>query len=180
MSRVGKLPISIPDGIDVKVDSQNNVTVKGAKGDLTTRIPKQIKVVIKDGTVKVERASETKLSRSMHGLARSLIWNIIQGVKEGYEKKLQVVGVGFRAELKGKSLLLNIGYSHPILFTPPDGIDIGVDVKANEITVSGIDKQLVGVVAAKIRDFRKPEPYKGKGIRYIDEAVRRKAGKTAA
>ncbi len=180
MSRVGKLPISIPDGVEVKIDSDNRVTAKGSKGELTVQIPPQIKVSIKDGVIKAERDSEAALSRSMHGLSRSLIWNIVQGVAEGYQKKLQVVGVGFRSELRGKSLLLNIGYSHSILFTPPDGIEIGVDSKANEITVSGIDKQLVGVVAAKIRAFKKPEPYKGKGIRYIDETVRRKAGKTAA
>ncbi len=180
MSRVGKLPISIPDGVEITVDSDNRVTAKGPKGELTAQIPPQIKVSIKDGVVTAERDSEAKLSRSMHGLSRSLIWNIVQGITEGYQKKLQVVGVGFRSELRGKSLLLNIGYSHPILFTPPDGIEIGVDSKANEITVSGIDKQLVGVVAAKIRAFKKPEPYKGKGIRYIDETVRRKAGKTAA
>lgn len=178
MSRVGKSPVSIPEGVDIKVE-KNIVRAKGPKGELYAKIHPTIKIRKEDNTITVERPSENKLHKSLHGLSRSLIANIINGVTKGYEKRLKVIGVGYRADMKGNKLLLNIGYAHQILFEPPEEIDVSVD-KDNVITVKGINKELVGQVAAKIRSFKKPEPYKGKGIRYVDEYVRRKAGKTAA
>lgn len=175
MSRIGNRPISIPDGVEVKKEDQK-VIVKGTKGTLEQSLPSFIKLEIKDNEIKVlvENPND-KEERSCWGTIAALIRNMIKGVKEGFEKKLELVGVGYRAELKGESLVLNLGFSHPINFKIPEGIE--VKVEKNTIIIQGIDKQLVGEVAAKIRKFRKPEPYKGKGIKYSDEIIRRKAGK---
>ncbi|MBD3376546.1 50S ribosomal protein L6 [candidate division KSB1 bacterium] len=178
MSRVGKAPVDIPDGVQVTIEN-NRVTAKGPKGELQVDIRPEIILKKEDASIKVEIPADTKQNRALHGLSRTLVYNVVQGVSEGFEKKLQIEGVGFRAEMKGKKILLNIGYSHPILVVPPEGVTISVE-KDTLITVSGIDKELVGQLAAKIRACRKPEPYKGKGIRYIDEVVKRKAGKAAA
>lgn len=177
MSRVGKSPISLPDGVDFK-NKNGTVSVKGPKGELSVAVNPSIKVKVEDAEVKLTRSSDSKNHRSLHGLYRSLIANMVVGVTDGFQKKLEIRGVGYKAEIRGKSLNLQLGYSHPIVFTPPDHISI-VCESPNSITVSGSDKELVGQVAAKIRSFRKPEPYKGKGIRYLGEYVREKAGKTA-
>lgn len=178
MSRVGKKPIPITSGVKVSRTNQE-VVVKGPKGELTARVHDDIGFEIKDNQIFITRTSDSKEVRSLHGLWRALMQNMVTGVTEGYQKKLELVGVGYKAEMKGKKLQLSLGYSHPILFTPPDAIKIETPTPTN-ITVSGIDKQLVGLVAAKIRSFRPPEPYKGKGIKYEGETIRRKAGKAAA
>ncbi len=178
MSRIGKLPIAIPDGVQVSVDDRT-VRVKGPKGELSHRIPAQISAVLEDGRLLVGRQNESRHSRALHGLNRSLIANMVEGVVKGFDRTLEIVGVGYRAELKGRNLTLSLGYSHPVIFQAPPDVDLEV-AGGNRITVRGIDKQLVGQVAAVIRSFKKPEPYKGKGIRYEDEQVRRKAGKTGA
>ncbi|MGI6151905.1 MAG: 50S ribosomal protein L6 [Christensenellales bacterium] len=177
MSRIGKLPVSVPAGVTITVANDNTVTVKGPKGQLSTNIDRSMKVEIEDGVLRVLRPDDNKESRSLHGLSRSLIHNMVVGVTEGYAKKLEIVGVGFRAQKNGQNLVLNVGYSHPVEFAPPSGITFDVP-SPNKITVSGIDKQLVGQVAADIRNARRPEPYKGKGIKYENEVVRRKEGKT--
>ena len=177
MSRVGKLPVQLPDGVNFKQDHRD-VTIKGPKGELSLRVNPGIELKLDDGAVQVSRPSDAKHHRSQHGLYRSLIQNMVQGVTEGFEKKLEIRGVGYKAEMKGKSLTLQLGYSHPIVFNPPQSIDIACE-SPTSISVKGIDKELVGQVAAKIRSFRKPEPYKGKGVRYLGEYVREKAGKTA-
>jgi large subunit ribosomal protein L6 len=177
MSRLGKLPIELPDGTEASV-KDGAITVKGKKGELSQGLHKLVKVEIKDKLVMVNvDKPEQKQERSLWGLYRSLINNMVVGVNEGFEKKLEVNGVGYRANLSGKKLTLNVGYSHPVEFTLPEGIDGQVEGKI--ITISGMDKQLVGEIAAQIRKTRKPEPYKGKGIKYIDEIVRRKEGKAA-
>ncbi|CUU01179.1 LSU ribosomal protein L6P [Candidatus Thermokryptus mobilis] len=177
MSRVGRKPIPIPKG--VKVEKSNGVIkVSGPKGELTAQVHPRIEVEISSDQILVKRKSDTRIDKALHGLWRSLINNMIVGVTEGYTKKLEIVGIGYRAELKGKALVLYLGYSHPIIFIPPDGVKVEVPQPTN-IVVSGIDKQLVGQVAAKIRSFRPPEPYKGKGIRYEGEVIRMKAGKSA-
>ena len=178
MSRVGKQPITIPDAVTLDI-KDSVVTAKGPKGELSVAISPELKMSIEDGTLTVERPTEEKRHRELHGLYRSLINNIVVGVTTGYEKRLEIVGVGYRAEMKGKNLLLAVGFSHEILFRPLDDIQISTEGN-NTIVIKGIDKQQVGQVAAKIRSFRPPEPYKGKGIRYVGEQVRRKAGKTAA
>ena len=178
MSRIGKLPIAIPDGVQVSIDDRT-VSVKGPKGELSHRIPAQINAVLEDGHLLVARRNESRQSRALHGLNRSLIANMVEGVVNGFDRTLEIVGVGYRAELKGRNLTLSLGYSHPVIFQAPPDVDLEVD-GGNRITVRGIDKQLVGQVAAVIRSFKKPEPYKGKGIRYDNEQVRRKAGKTGA
>jgi large subunit ribosomal protein L6 len=178
MSRVGKKPVSIPDKTKVTVTG-HHVKVEGPKGTLERDIHPEMSAQVDNGEVVVTRPSDQKRHRALHGLTRSLIGNMVEGCTEGFRKELKIVGVGYRAETKDKALVLYIGYSHPIAFIPPDGVDIVVEPKENKITVSGIDKELVGLAAAKIRSFRKPEPYKGKGIRYADEHVRTKAGKTA-
>jgi len=178
LSRVGKKPIHVPSGIDIKIDN-NVVTVSKGNLSLHQEINPVIQVEYKDQNIQVSRPTNNKFHRSLHGLYRTLIANMVTGLTEGFSKKLEIVGVGYRAELKGKNLVLHLGYSHPILFKPPDEIEITVENPTNFI-VKGIDKQLVGQVAAKVRSFRPPEPYKGKGIRYAGEYVRRKAGKTAA
>ena len=181
MSRIGKLPIELPTGVSVDVNS-NVVTVKGPKGELHQTIDPDISVSVEDGTLEVQRPTEQKRHRAMHGLYRSLLANMVQGVSEGYSRSLELIGVGYRAEMKGDVLELALGFSHPIYFVAPPGIDMTVAAARGQntkITVAGADKQMVGQVSAKIRGLRPPEPYKGKGVRYTDEFVRRKAGKTA-
>lgn len=182
MSRIGIQPIPVKEGVEFSIDADNIVTVKGQKGSDTLRVHPGITIEQKDGEILVSRSSDAKNDRSLHGLYRSLIDNMITGVTEGYKKELEVIGVGYRATFNGGVLELNLGFSHPIYFVPPDGIEIEVDTKRKKnpvIIVSGINKELVGQVSAKIRSLRPPEPYKGKGIRYMDEWVRRKAGKSA-
>jgi large subunit ribosomal protein L6 len=178
VSRIGKKPIPIPAGVKVqKADQQ--FTISGPKGELSATVHPSVSVTVKDSTITLTRPSDEKEHRALHGLWRALLQNMVTGVTIGYARKLELVGVGYRAELKGKKLQLNLGYSHPILFAPPEGIKIETPSQTN-ITISGIDKQLVGQVAAKIRSFRLPEPYKGKGVKYEGEFIRRKAGKAAA
>lgn len=179
MSRIGKLPVTIPAGVEVKVDDNNIVTVKGPKGELQEQISKLIKVEINGAELNVARENDEKEARSAHGLSRTLINNMVVGVTDGYERKLQLVGVGYKAEKKGKVLVLNLGYSHPIEMEDPAGITTDVS-SPTEISVKGSNKAIVGNYAANIRKWRKPEPYKGKGIRYEGEVVRRKEGKTGA
>lgn len=178
MSRVGKAPISVPDGVSINFKN-NLVTAKGPKGELSVQLHPDMKLTLKDGVLTVDRPTDGKEHRSLHGLSRTLVANIVQGVKTGFEKRLEIVGVGYRAEMKDNKLLLSLGFSHQILFIPSEGIKVTTEGN-NVINISGIDKVLVGQTAAKIRSFRPPEPYKGKGIRYSDEIVRKKAGKTAA
>ena len=177
MSRIGKKIIDIPKGVTVTFEG-GIVKVKGPKGELQRAIHPNIKVEMKDNQIEVKRPDDFKENRALHGLTRALIQNMILGVNEEYKKTLDIVGAGYKVELKGENLLLNMGYSHPIYFMPPTGIKI-VTPTPTQIVVSGIDKQLVGQVAAKIRSIREPEPYKGKGIKYSDEHILRKAGKTA-
>ena len=176
MSRIGRLPISIPAGVDVKIDGQA-VSVKGPKGELSLVVKAPIEAKIEEGTVVVTRPDDERESRSLHGLTRTLIANQIIGVTEGYTKGLEVVGTGYRVQAKGSNVEFALGYSHPITVEPPAGISFAVEGN-NKLTVVGIDKQAVGEVAANIRKLRKPEPYKGKGVRYAGEVVRRKAGKS--
>lgn len=178
MSRIGKLPVTIPDGINVEVKGAE-VLVKGPKGELRHTLHPDIKVAVASGTVTVERPTNNRYHRALHGLTRSLIQNMVTGLKTGYLRKLEIVGVGFRAEVKSRTLVLQIGFSHPIHFIPPEGVTIEAVTPTN-ISVRGADKQLVGQVATKIRSFRPPESYKGKGIRFEGEYVRKKAGKTTA
>lgn len=183
MSRIGKQPISLKEDVEFSIDADNVVTIKGQKGSDSLKVHPNISIEKKDGEILVTRNSEEKQDRSLHGLYRSLIDNMITGVTEGYKKELEIIGVGYRASINNGVLELNLGFSHPIYFVPPDGIDIEVDTKTKKnpiLIVSGINKELVGQVAAKIRSLRPPEPYKGKGVRYVDEWVRRKAGKSAA
>jgi len=177
VSRIGKKPIVVPKGVTVNL-SGNVVKVKGPKGELQKTIHQNIKVELKDSEIEFTRSNDLKTNRALHGLSRALVQNMILGVTQEFKKTLDIVGVGYRAEMKGSNLLLNIGYSHPIYFIPPAGIKLESPAPT-QIIVSGIDKQLVGQVAAKIRSIRKPEPYKGKGIKYSDEHIARKAGKTA-
>lgn len=182
MSRIGNLPVPLVQGVEFLVDPTNKVTVKGAKGELTLQVDPRIKVEKKDNEVLVVRESEDKKIKSLHGLYRVLISNLVTGVTEGFKKELEIIGVGYRASVNDNILELTLGFSHPFFFVPPDGITLDVDTKTSKnarITVSGIDKELVGQVAAKIRSLRKPEPYKGKGVRYLGEQVRKKAGKSA-
>lgn len=176
MSRVGKQPINIKD---VQVNQSNgSLKVKGKLGELEMNVHPKMKIEIEGEELSVIRPDDTKESKALHGLTRALIQNMVIGVKDGYTKTLDIVGVGYRAELKGKNLLLNIGYSHPIYFAPPETITFELPTQT-QIKITGVNKELVGAVAAKIRSFRKPEPYKGKGIKYSDETIIRKAGKTA-
>ena len=179
MSRIGKKPVEIPAGVEVKLDGLE-MFVKGPKGTLTKKFHPEIKINMGDKEITVERPSNNAFHRSLHGLTRALINNMVVGVTDGYFKELQMIGVGYRGELKGKNLILHIGYSHPVYVVPPEGVTLEFNPKTSEIKVSGIDKELVGLTADKIRSIRKPEPYKGKGIRYKGEHIRRKAGKTAA
>ena len=177
MSRIGRKPVVVPAGVEITVDANNVVTVKGPKGQLSEEISKLIKVEVKEGVVEVSRASDAREERAQHGLARTLINNMVIGVTQGFEKKLQLVGVGYKAEKKGNTLVMNLGYSHPVEMVDPEGITTEVP-SATEIVVKGADKAIVGNYAANIRAWRKPEPYKGKGIKYVDEVIRRKEGKT--
>ncbi len=178
MSRVGKAPIPIPDKTKVDIDGQK-LAINGPKGNLSINIHKEMSVAVEENNIVVTRPSDQKRHRALHGLTRALVNNMVVGVNEGYKKELKIIGVGYRGEMKGKHLVLSLGYSHPIIFTPAEGVNIEVVPKENRLIITGIDKQMVGQCAAKIRSMRKPEPYKGKGIRYIDEHVRSKAGKTA-
>lgn len=175
MSRIGRLPISVPAGVEVKIDS-NLVAVKGSKGELTHEVAAPIEVALENGVITVSRPNDERASRSLHGLTRTLIQNMIIGVTEGYSKKLEIVGTGYRVNAKGSDLEFALGYSHPITVEAPEGISFAVE-GTNKLTVTGISKQQVGQVAANIRGLRKPDPYKGKGIRYEGEQIRRKVGK---
>ena len=177
MSRIGKKPVVIPAGVTV-TQSGHNIKIKGPKGELQNEFHQNISISVKDNEITVTRPDDAKENKALHGLTRALLQNMINGVTNSYQKTLDIVGVGYRAELKGKNLLINIGYSHPIYFMPPDGVSLQTPTQT-QIVISGIDKQLVGLVAAKIRSIRQPEPYKGKGIKYSDEQILRKAGKTA-
>ncbi|MFY9139656.1 MAG: 50S ribosomal protein L6 [Thermacetogeniaceae bacterium] len=175
MSRVGRLPVTVPAGVEVNV-KDHLITVKGPKGELINKIHPDMQVSVEDGQVFVTRPSDDKQHRALHGLTRALVQNMVDGVTKGFSKTLELVGVGYRAALQGKKLVLTIGYSHQVEIEPEDGLEIEVPA-ANKIIVKGIDKEKVGALAAKIRAVREPEPYKGKGIKYEDEVIRRKAGK---
>jgi large subunit ribosomal protein L6 len=173
------MPISVPNGVEVKINPENEVIVKGPKGTLTKKLHKDMIIKQDNGTIVIERPSEVKEHRSLHGLTRTLLANMVTGVTEGYQKTLEINGVGYRAQKQGNKIVLNLGYSHPVEFE--DTADYKLDVpNPNTIVVTGIDKQIVGEIAAKIREKRLPEPYKGKGIKYADEVIRRKEGKTGA
>lgn len=175
MSRIGRLPITVPAGVDVKIDG-NNVTVKGAKGTLTGTFNSNMTITLADGVVTVTRPNDLKENRALHGLTRTLIANMIEGVSNGFKKELEIVGIGYRCALQGKDLVLNVGFSHQVVMTPPEGVTVEVPAP-NKIIVNGYDKQKVGQFASEVRGVRPPEPYKGKGIKYVDEVVRRKEGK---
>ncbi len=176
MSRVGRLPVVVPSGVDVKIDG-SHVKIKGPKGELDFSFSPMIEISFQDGEIVVKRPSDIREMRSLHGTTRSLLQNMVTGVKDGFQKELQLVGVGYRAVLQGKNLVLNVGFSHPVEIEPPPGITFEVGDRSQQVFISGIDKQVVGQISAVIRKVRPPEPYKGKGIRYKDEYVRRKAGK---
>ena len=177
MSRIGRMPIAVPAGVTVDIAENNKVTVRGPKGGLTRVLPGEMEIKLDGEQVVVNRPNDLKKMRSLHGLTRTLIANMVTGVTEGYEKVLEVNGVGYRAQKQGKKLVLSLGYSHPVEMEDPEGIETVLDGQ-NKITVKGIDKEKVGQYAAEIRDKRRPEPYKGKGIKYADEVIRRKVGKT--
>jgi large subunit ribosomal protein L6 len=175
MSRIGKRPINIPGKVTVAIEGQH-VGVKGPKGELSRVLPAEVILEQEGDTLVVKRRNESRPARQLHGLSRTLVANMVDGVSEGFQKRLEIQGVGYRAQVQGRNLILNVGYSKPVEITPPDGIQVAVENNTN-VVVSGIDKEVVGNTAAKIRDIRPPEPYKGKGIRYAGEVVRRKAGK---
>ena len=177
MSRIGKLPVAVPKGVDVKVDA-GVVTVKGPKGQLAMEFHPEIDMAVEDGEIRVQRPSDEKRHRALHGLTRSLVANMVEGVTDGFSKTLEIVGVGYKAEKKGSGVILSLGFSHTIDYQPTEGVSIETPTPTT-VVVSGTDKQKVGQTAAEIRSFRPPEPYKGKGVRYQGEQVRRKAGKTA-
>ena len=176
MSRIGKMPIAIPAGVTVDIAENNTITVKGPKGTLTRALAPEMEIKLEGAEVIVNRPNDLKRNKSLHGLTRTLIHNMVVGVTQGYEKALEINGVGYKAAKEGKKLVLSLGYSHPVNMIDPEGIESTVD--NNKIVVKGIDKEKVGQYAAEIRDKRRPEPYKGKGIKYVDEVIRRKAGKT--
>lgn len=176
MSRIGRMPVVVPKGVNVEIDG-THVRVKGPKGELSHTFPTGMMISFEADQILVQRPTDNRIDRSMHGMTRALINNMVVGVSNGYEKILEVNGVGYRAEVDGAKLVLNVGYSHPVVIDPPEGISFEVDTRTRQIKVMGYDKQMVGQIAANIRKVRPPEPYKGKGIRYIDEIVRRKAGK---
>ena len=178
MSRIGKKPIAIPKGVTIKADV-NGVDVKGPKGQLKQALPPGITAAIEDGTIVTRKASDAQELNKFHGLARSLVNNAVLGVTEGWKKELDIVGVGYRAELKGQQIHLALGYSHPVVYDVPKGIEVAID-KQTHITVTGVDRQLVGQVAANLRSLRKPDPYQQKGVRYTGEVLKKKAGKTGA
>lgn len=177
MSRIGVKPITVPAGVEITIAEGNIVTVKGPKGTLTKELSNEMVIKQEENTIAVERPTNNKKHRSLHGLTRTLLDNMVVGVTTGYEKKLELIGVGYRAQKQGKKLVMNLGFSHPVEMEDPEGITVEAP-NQTELIVKGIDKQIVGNYAAKIRDWRKPEPYKGKGIRYAGEVVRRKEGKT--
>jgi len=179
MSRVGKLPVKIPEKVKVAIEG-TTVKVEGPKGKMAFAYNPVVKVVVDKGQVQVTRPDESRLSKGLHGLTRTLVKNAVEGVTKGYERTLEISGVGFKAELKGKELHFALGYSHPVVFKLPEGITAEVDPKQTRIVVRGVDKHLLGLTAAKIRGLRQPEPYKGKGIKYSNETIRRKEGKTGA
>lgn len=179
MSRIGRMPITIPQGVTVDVN-KSTVRVKGPKGELSRSFDPDMQISLEDGTLIVQRPTDRRRHRALHGLTRSLLNNMVVGVSEGFVRRLEIQGVGYRAGLEGKNLVLNVGYSHPVVVEPPDGISFQVEKNYREISVSGVDKEMVGEMAARIRRVRPPEPYKGKGIRYEGEYVRRKAGKAGA
>ena len=177
MSRIGRLPVAIPAGVTVEIAENNKVTVTGPKGTLSRELPVEMDIKLEEGKVVVTRPNDLKKMKSLHGLTRTLINNMVVGVTQGYEKKLEVNGVGYKASKAGKVLTLNLGYSHPVEMTDPEGVETVLEGQ-NKITIKGIDKEKVGQFAAEIREKRAPEPYKGKGIKYADEVIRRKVGKT--
>ena len=177
MSRIGRMPIAVPAGVTVDIAENNKVTVKGPKGTLERVLPAEMDIKLEDGHIVVTRPNDLKKMKSLHGLTRSLLNNMVHGVTEGYQKVLEVNGVGYRAQKQGKKLVLSLGYSHPVEMEDPEGLESVVEGQ-NKIIVKGIDKEKVGQYAAEIRDKRRPEPYKGKGIKYFDEVIRRKVGKT--
>jgi len=176
MSRIGRMPVAVPTGVTVDLAAGNKVTVKGSKGTLERVLPAEMEIKMEDGQVVVTRPSDLKKMKALHGLTRTLIHNMVVGVSEGYTKTLEVNGVGYKVAKQGKKLVLSLGYSHPVEMIDPEGLESSVD--GNKIIVKGIDKEKVGQYAAEIREKRKPEPYKGKGIKYADEVIRRKVGKT--
>lgn len=176
MSRIGRQPVVVPGGVKVEVDG-SRVRVKGPKGEMEQAFPEEMRIQLKEGALVVERPTDTPQMRAIHGMTRAVLQNMVLGVSRGFEKTLQVEGVGYRPEMEGKTLVLYVGYSHPVRVEPPSGVSFDVDTRARTIRILGHDKQTVGQVAADIRKIRLPEPYKGKGIRYVDEHVRRKAGK---
>ena len=176
MSRIGKMPVAIPKGVEVKRDG-NVLKVKGPKGELSNRIPPGLTVAVENNEVKIARSSDEPQDRAFHGLLRSLVANSVTGVTKGFSKDLEIVGVGYKAEVKGKAIVFSIGYSHPVNFPIPEGIAVALDAKAGKLSVSGADRQQVGQTAAEIRKLRVPDPYKAKGIKYANEVIRRKVGK---
>ena len=176
MSRIGRMPIAVPAGVTVEIAENNKVTVKGPKGELERVLPSEMTIKQEDGQILVTRPNDLKKMKSLHGLTRTLINNMVVGVTDGYTKQLEVNGVGYRAAKSGNKLTLNLGYSHPVVMEDPEGLESVVE--GNKITIKGIDREKVGQYAAEIRDKRRPEPYKGKGIKYMDEVIRRKVGKT--
>jgi large subunit ribosomal protein L6 len=178
MSRIGRQPITIPQGVEVKIDG-NLVTVKGPKGQLARELHRDMQVVVEDNVMRIERPTDNKLHRSLHGLTRTLVNNMVEGVTKGFEKALELTGVGYRATKQGNKLVLSVGYSHPVEMEPKDGLEIEVPAPT-KVIVKGIDKEAVGAFAANVRSVREPEPYKGKGIKYEGERIRRKVGKTGA
>lgn len=177
MSRIGKKPIPVPQGVKIAVEG-NTVRVEGPKGQLSQRVPDNVSVKIESNVLTVDRSSDHRNVRALHGLTRSLLANMVHGVKDGFERKLEIVGIGYRAQLAGKNLQLALGYSHPVIFPLPDGVQAEIERQVS-ITLKGADKALLGQVAAKLRALRKPDPYKGKGIKYAEEQIRRKVGKKA-
>jgi large subunit ribosomal protein L6 len=179
MSRVGKLPVKIPEKVKVSV-SGHEVKVEGPKGKMSFAFNPRVAVAVEKGEVKVTRPDETRESKGLHGLTRTLVKNAVEGVVKGYDRTLEISGVGFKAEVKGKDVHFALGFSHPVVFKLPEGITAEVDAKQTKLTLRGVDKHLLGLTAAKMRDLRPPEPYKGKGIKYAEETIRRKEGKTGA
>jgi len=176
MSRIGRLPVVLPKGVEVNIDG-TSVHVKGPKGEMQRSFPPSMEISINEGVLEVSRATDGRTDRSLHGMTRALINNMVVGVSTGFERILEVNGVGYRAEMQGKNLVLYVGYSHPVVIEPPQGISFDTDAKTRQVKIMGYDKQMVGQVAADIRKVRPPEPYKGKGIKYLEEKIRRKAGK---
>lgn len=176
MSRIGRMPVVIPKGVDIEIKG-SHVRVKGPNGELARTFPAAMKIEMENGEIIVQRPTDESMHRALHGMTRALINNMVVGVSSGFEKKLEINGVGYRAELSGKTLVLHVGYSHPVMIEPPEGIVFDWDARSRQIKITGYDKEMVGQVAANIRRVRPPEPYKGKGIKYLEEKLRRKAGK---